>query len=168
MKADPRIFINYLHVNCVRNLAIHRGLIDKAKSDSANTWRLLANSSIDMAVIEWCNLFGSNGINNSTHWHNSAYRWIKDRHEFIREILSPAGITFKDWKIYHSALVTYRNKNVAHLDVDDWHRDVPTLDLALKVLVLSYQIFEKHSHQARSLQDEYDRTLKEIEGLVRA
>ena len=133
-----------------------------------NTWRVLSNSAIDMAIIEWCSLFGTYGENNSTHWLNCECKWIDDRSMFIADVLSPVDVSFDDWQSYHNKLVTYRNKNVAHLDVDDWRRDVPKLEIALSVLFRSYEIFIKDVDLAKKLQVEYDRAYKEACSVVEA
>lgn len=121
MRSDPRVLTHYLHVNTARNFAIHRAIVNfnDPKLLQHDTWRILSNSSHDIAVIQWCSLFGSNKRNNPTHWSQTPRPWIKGRHDFNEQILNPIGVSQSEWKAYHAQLLEYRNKNIAHIQVDD-------------------------------------------------
>jgi hypothetical protein len=163
-KSDPRVIINHLHVNCARAFAIYKTIYEY-KNDSIlqeNYWRVVANSSQETAVIQWCGLFGSKDKNNKTHWMNSGVSGIKDRNEFKTKILSKIPISFEEWKIIHNSILIYRNKNVAHIDLDDWQRDVPYFDQAIEVLFCSYDILFDN----KNLREEYQRTVGETRAVI--
>jgi hypothetical protein len=158
--SDPKIIINYLHVNCARSFAIYKTLYKYGDDDffQNNFWRMVANSSQDTAVIQWCNLFGSSNDGNQTHWLNSGVSNISDRDEFVEKILSKIPIAFTDWEGVHKQIVDYRNKNIAHIELDDWKRNVPQFDIAIDALFYSYDVlFPQKIYQNLNLRDEYKR-----------
>lgn len=163
MSSDPRVLTNYLHVNTAWNFAIHRALRNFGDPNLllSNTWRILLNSSHDVAVIQWCSLFGSNNRSNPTHWSRTPRPWIKDRRFFIEQILKPIGVPFDEWKTYHAQLLEYRNKNIAHIQVDDWYRNVPTFDIALNILFQSYRVLISDPDCEFNLEDEYEKMYRQ-------
>lgn len=167
--SDPIVIINYLHVNCARSFAIYKTIYKYSNEDffKSNFWRMIANSSHDTAVIQWCNLFGSSSDDNQTHWLNSSVSNIADREDFKEKILSKIPISFDEWKKIHSEILTYRNKNVAHIDLDNWKRNIPMFDVAIEVLFYSYEVLFPHKiHQNLSLRDEFKRVENETESVI--
>ncbi|BCK88217.1 hypothetical protein MIZ01_2018 [Sideroxyarcus emersonii] len=166
MQGDPRVIINYLHVNTARCLGTYRALMVYQDTElfQNNFWRICANSAHDSGVVQWCSLFGSNGEDNPTHWSRSGVSNISNRDEFISKVLSPIAIPFDQWQQQHSALLEYRNKNIAHIELDDWYRAIPSFDMAIKVLFQSYIVFMNSTDH--NLRNEYDRTIERANSTI--
>lgn len=132
--------LRFLHANVVWNYAtyttIHGRYDDLSKS---NFWRITYNATLDIAVIDWCKLFG--GYKETTHHMNCEERGISD---FTAQVLSECKLTEAEYKNLHSSIVTYRDKAAAHVDLDDWRIDVPYLSKAIDVTYASFDIFTKH------------------------
>jgi len=84
---------------------------------------------LDMAVLEWCKLFGSDDEEHQkTHWKNV----VGNGESFRKDLLGKLGVSANDWADYWKQMKNYRDQHVAHRDFDK--SDVthyPTLDLAL-------------------------------------
>jgi len=169
MNADPKTIVSYLHVNCARSFAIYK-TIYKYKDEPIlreNYWRMIANASQETAVIQWCSLFGSKSKRNKTHWLNSGVSGIKNRKEFQEKVLSKIPIPFAEWVQLHNSILVFRNKNVAHIDLDDWFRNIPYFDKAIQVLFLSFDIlFEGSESSKLDLRGEYEKTATEANAII--
>ena len=53
-------------VYLVRSAAIKRALTAVDAKPRLNFWRLIYGNQLDVAVLEWCKIFGSDG--EATHW----------------------------------------------------------------------------------------------------
>lgn len=168
--SKSRGIIHYLHLNCARNFAIYRALFSLRNDRlfEMNVWRVLCNSSHDTAVIQWCSLFGSNAKKNDTHWSNVEESWIESKDDFITDVLQPLGICVKDWQDTHSQILEYRNKNIAHIQLTDWERDIPYFDDAISVLFKSFEIFHAGYENVHKLEDEYELTFNSMIQIARA
>ena len=84
---------------------------------------------LDISVLEWCKLFGSdNEEHQKTHWKNV----VSDIDAFRADLLKALGIDAKAWESYWRDMKTYRDQYVAHRDftkADVTH--FPRLDIAL-------------------------------------
>jgi hypothetical protein len=86
-------------------------------------------------VIEWCKVFAS--PKEHLHWtktctDNSAKQDNQD--DFRQRVLSKTGFTTKQWQTYQEYMLAFRNKYVAHLDLQKRLKGrVPGLDPALQV-----------------------------------
>ncbi len=163
MKIDLAV-IEYLHVNCVRNYAIHNAIQDFFNNIASenNFWRVVQNSTFDIAVIDWCKLFGS--AKETTHWKNNGVSGILD---FDEQILSLASIKTEEWKTTWKEINDYRNKNAAHIDFDDLSRVVPYVGRAIDISFISFDVFATQNHiVGKDIRSEYELqyrlTLKEI------
>jgi hypothetical protein len=61
-RENIRVLLQYLYVDCARNLAIHHALADyyfNVKNSEIDVWRVTSNSTRDYGIIQWCKLFGS-------------------------------------------------------------------------------------------------------------
>ena len=146
------VIINFIHIDCARNYAIYRAIDAQLESRDLNSnfWRVARNSCRDMAIIQWCKLFGS--WSETTHWKNHSF--IKD---FEIEILKKTNISYDLWKKIHDCILEYRDKNVAHIDLDDWERNIPFMSLAMEILYCSYDAFISPSYNNLNLRDEFIR-----------
>jgi hypothetical protein len=69
---------------------------------------------MDMAVIEWCKLFGSDhGDRQPVHWKNIV---PEDGHEAFRVgLLAHLKVTKEDWLKYREGVKHYRDNHAAHM-----------------------------------------------------
>jgi hypothetical protein len=71
-------------------------------------------NAIDIATLEWCKLFGSYR-QEKLHWQ----KVVKNKSNFKPILLKHFDDSESTWNSYHSAILKYRNKRVAHLDETD-------------------------------------------------
>jgi hypothetical protein len=161
LNIDERVIINFLYVDCIRNYAIHKAIIDRHLETpfTNNFWRVTSNSTRDFAVIQWCKLFGSHS--ESTHWKNQSY--ILD---FPVEVLNPLDLTKSDWEPLHDAVVEYRDRNAAHIDLSDWYRDIPVMTTAINILYKSFELFSGSSHSGSNLKGEFLKVYEETKQVI--
>jgi hypothetical protein len=106
-----------------RNLAYYRAGHDKLRKTSPQFWITVDGNCLDMAVIEWCKLFGDR--KGSSCWA----KVVTDPSRFEAELHRRLGINTDEFADYVSEMRMYRNKFLAHLD--DLHvMDIPFLDRA--------------------------------------
>ena len=118
-----------------RQLSYHRAL-DRFKSHSGkfnlNFWTTVYNNSIDVAILDWFHLFGYH--NDDLHWK----KIVRDVAAFRSTLFASVGLDEQGWKSYREKVKTYRDKDVAHIEVrpKSW---VPDMTLALKAADLYYK-----------------------------
>lgn len=153
---DEKAIINFLHINCVRNYAIHSAIIDRYSKQSlkGNFWRVTSNSTLDYSIIQWCMLFGTNS--ESTHWKKQHYITC-----FENQILCNALISKADWQSLHNKVVSYRNNNAAHIDLENWRRDIPDMTQAMKILNVSHMLFNQLSEEQWTIDKEFKKIYRE-------
>jgi len=107
--------------NVVRSVQLKRVLTDVDPDPPLNFWRVLYGNLLDIAVLDWCKLFGSNDEERQQiHWKNVI---DKAGHDAFRSgLLKHLGIDAGAWEAYWKQMKTYRDQHVAHLDF--WSRDV--------------------------------------------
>jgi hypothetical protein len=120
----------------VRNICLKRALSAADANPHLNFWRVMYGNQMDMAVIEWCKLFGSDSAaNNQTHWKNI----VADEAKFRTDMLAAIGKTMTEWEDYWVKMRDYRNWAAAHHDVR--RRTIanyPHLDVALATAFFFY------------------------------
>lgn len=100
----------------VRSAHLKRALTRLEKSPTLNFWRLIYGNLLDVAVLEWCKVFGSN--TEPTHWK----RIVADEEHFRIELLKFLRIEETRWTEYWHHMKDYRDSRIAH------HWDLETLD----------------------------------------
>ena len=122
-------------VGFVREVQTLRALRD-AGVPAQTFWRVLNNSTFDMAVINWCKLFGSDDqAHQPTHWKNIA----PDEQKFRNELLAAIGVSWSEWVSYRYEVKHYRDNSAAHHSVERKHiKTFPRYDLALKAALHYY------------------------------
>gem|GEM_PF-4642624 len=126
-----------------RQLSYHRAL-SRFRDDSGkfnlNFWTAVFNNSIDIATLDWLHLFGSD--KDDLHWK----KIVKDVPAFRSSLFASLGLYEQGWKSYRETVKTYRDKDVAHIEVRPrgW---VPEMTLALKAADLYYKyVLSELSH----------------------
>jgi len=121
----------------VRSIGIKCALHEIDQDPNLNFWRLIYGSMLDIAVIEWCKVFGAD--NQPTHWK----KIIANHQQFRSGLLSYLGKTEDVWCEYWESMKDYRNNHAAHhLGVKPG--DIyPVLELALKSSFYYYSFLIK-------------------------
>jgi hypothetical protein len=125
-------------VNLVRSVYLKRALTNVERKPELNFWRVIYGNLLDVAVIEWCKLFGSdNEQRQHVHW-KSVFR---DQAGFRAGLLQHVGVTGKEWDAYWRRMKTYRDTFAVHLDRDRraLTSNYPELGLALASSGYYYQ-----------------------------
>lgn len=106
-------------VNLTRCIALKRALTEVEPDPALNFWRVMHGNLLDMAVLEWCKLFGSDDEDHQqVHWKNL----FANEDEFRAGLLARVGMDKRAWAAYWTQMRAYRDQHVAHLDFDK--RDV--------------------------------------------
>ena len=111
-----------------RSILLKRALTAAEPKPCLNFWRLIYGSQLDIAVIEWCKLFGSDA--EATHWK----RLVPGSHHaaFRSELLTSVGRSLSDWTHYWHAMKNYRDNIAAHHNSSTRINNYPRLDIALR------------------------------------
>ena len=149
-----------------RQLSYHRSLTKYKDSFRLNFWKTVFNNAIDLAVLDWLHLFGSD--KDDLHWN----RIIKDTQNFKSGLLMYLGLDDSAWKDYRKTVKEYRDKDVAHIEVRPVG-NVPNLNTALKAADYYYEhVYREleplgdYSGWSNDLFDYYSRNLEEAEEIV--
>jgi hypothetical protein len=89
----------------------------------ASFWRQINANFFDLAVLDWCKLFGD--PEQKHHWK----QLVSDPNEFKVELFAQLGTDAKGFKALIRKICGYRNKFVAHLDYERV-MNLPELDAA--------------------------------------
>jgi len=99
----------------VRNIRLRRVLHDIDPDPPLNFWRLMYGNAFDMAVVDWCKLFGSdNPGQQPVHWKNVVSN--TDQPSFRVGLLAAVEMTEAQWLEYWRELKRYRDNHAAHFN----------------------------------------------------
>jgi hypothetical protein len=112
--------------NVVRSAQLKRALTLVDPNPALNFWRIIYGNLLDVAVLEWCKLFGADS--EPTHWK----KVVADHDAFRRDLLKSMAIDEATWTDYWNEMKAYRDAQVAHDFVDPDVTRYPSLGLALK------------------------------------
>jgi hypothetical protein len=134
--------IESIHLSCARNYANYKAInaVKHPLINKHNFWLVAESNAYDMAVIEWCKLFGNDS--EKTHWKNSGVSGI---HDLKKQLLPKIGMTEIEWADYRKQLLDYRNKNATHVDLDGWQRNYPYIQNSIELVYASYDLFVDHN-----------------------
>ncbi len=88
-------------------------------------WVTANGSFLDIAVLEWCKLFGDKKGNH--YWE----KVVIDKEKFRKGLLLKLAINQDDFDKYIEEMRAYRDKFIAHLD-DERRMQIPRLKIARK------------------------------------
>ena len=127
-----RIAILCLH--CLRHVAYYRsGRNDNGDLIFRSQFWVAANGNfIDICVLEWCKLFGDK--RGKHYWRKG----LSDPTAFYNSLLDELGMSEDEFNEYITEMRTYRDRYVAHLDLDEKF-DVPRLDITRKSVLYLYK-----------------------------
>lgn len=110
----------------LRNLAFYRaGWRNRAPVRTDQFWVTANGNFLDHCVLEWCKLFGDQ--RSKHHWR----KVVTDQNRFFAGLLTTLALTEAQFEVYTNEMRTYRDKFVAHLDLDEVMQ-FPRLRLARK------------------------------------
>lgn len=147
----------------VRNVAYHRSLLKQKDNFEQNYWILIFNNFLEIAVLEWCKVFGSN--TDTTHWTNH----INDEAGFRSNLLKRLNLTQPEWDNYWQEMKNYRDKVVAHHEYDPKITNYPDFSHALESCYFYYEILIKELRLLKcydypdNLEEYFNRSLKQAE-----
>lgn len=149
----------------IRSITLKRALTAVEPKPHLNFWRLIYGNQLDIAVIEWCKLFGSDG--EATHWKRVVP--IVDHAQFRTDLLASIGITENSWERYWKEIKTYRDNLAAHHNSATRIPDYPILDVVLKssYFYYSYVIGELRQVHDTQFPDDLETYSIEFELLAR-
>jgi hypothetical protein len=124
-------------VNLVRNIRLRRELQSACANPPLSFWRVIYDDLTDIAVLEWCKLFGSDDSERQTvHWKNV----VPDTDAFRQDLFSRLNVSAEQWKAYWDQIKRYRDQSVAHHDQRRVEiKTYPTFDLALLSAYFYYE-----------------------------
>src|SRR5918999_2860912 len=103
----------------VQHFAYYKSLsaVEGRINDHDFFWARTIFGHLELAVIEWCKVFGS--PKEQTHWTKAIgpYAVQQASQDFCHRLLSKTGFTQNEWKDYQTKMLILRNKFVAHLDM---------------------------------------------------
>ncbi len=130
----------------VRSILLKRALHTADPNPRLNFWRIQYGNLMDMAVIDWCKLFGSDDAERQPiHWKNIA----DDQDSFRFALLSELAMTHEDWETYWQEMKKYRDFNAAHHDPR--RAEIPTYPVLDKALGSALFYFEYVQQEMQKL-----------------
>ena len=149
-----------------RQLSYHRVLNDYKDGFKLYFWIYVFNNAIDLAVLDWFHLFGYH--NDDLHWKQV----VADIDAFRNQLLSHVNMTENEWKLYREEIKTYRDKDVAHIEVRPTSH-VPEMSVAQKAVTYYYENvlkeltgFGDYSHWPKDLSDYHQRSMEQTKRIV--
>jgi hypothetical protein len=126
----------------VQHLAYNRGLKAawNGTVDPSPFWASTTDGHLKLATIAWCNVFGSR--NSNMHWTKTTVgETSKEEQEGFRQrMLSKTSFSEQQWEDYQKAMRAFRDKFVAHVDLDVPFRDpIPSFNPALQVAYVYHE-----------------------------
>lgn len=96
-----------------RNFAYYRAAWDGATlANSTDFWKTVSGNCFDLCVLEWCKLFGDPKGEHS--WQNV----VSDPDKFEAGFYPAVALSAADFEVYRLKTRGYRDKFVAHLDLE--------------------------------------------------
>lgn len=148
-----------------RNLAYYRAGHQRLDNTSPQFWITVDGNFIDMAVLEWCKLFGDRKA------HHSWSDVVIDAHRFEGDLFRHLGVNADQFSAYVNEMRTIRDKFLAHLD-DLSIMHIPLLDRARSAVDFYHRHIVQNEAAAADLvglptdlDDYYDRSFKEASAI---
>ena len=138
-KLDPLVEILNIIANVIRSVHLKRVLSELDPDPHLNFWRMMHANLLDMAVIDWCKLFGSDDEEHQkTHWKNVIAEGEYDA--FRQELYRALGSDESGYRAFWNEMKAYRDQHAAHRDFEKTDvTDYPRLDGALESCGVYYR-----------------------------
>ena len=133
--------------HCLRNLAFYRAGWKHGHIRVARQFWVNANGNfLDTSVLEWCKLFVEK--NGRHHWRT----FVSDPDKFYSALLHELKVTDGEFTEYAKTFKQYRDRFVAHLDLDAIMH-LPQLGKAYESVVLLYDYMIAHEEENNCFHD---------------
>lgn len=130
----------------IRNVAYYKGgWPDGRPVFHSNIERTINGNFMDMAVLEWCKLFGD-PRHEPQHWER-VLMGIELRRKFKLSLLEALNLTSKDWNAHKQACIRYRSDFIAHLGSEPTIK-TPFLDPVWKSAAFYYDFLRNREMPA--------------------
>jgi hypothetical protein len=117
----------------LRNLAFYRaGWRRRVAIRKTQFWVTANGNFLDHCVLEWCKLFADD--RGKHHWR----KVVTDQDNFIAGLLNSVRLTAVEFEAYADEMRRYRDKFIAHLDLDEVMY-IPKLRLARQCVTYLYE-----------------------------
>jgi len=126
-------------VHLARSTMMKRALTKVDPNPSLNFWRLIHGNQLDIAILEWCKIFGTDG--EPAHWKTIVAP--ANHVQFRDSLFGAVGVTADEWMAYWNEMKGYRDNLVAHHIELHKVANYPRLDLALKSSYFYYSYLIK-------------------------
>lgn len=156
-----------LKINClvaiVRSVGIKRALSAVEPDSALNFWRFINGGMLDLAIIEWCKIFGTD--DQDTHWKKQVPEAEHER--FRKGMFSYIKISEKEWAKRWKHFTHYRNNFAAHNSTAVAGGKYPELDVVLKSSFYYYSYLRENILNTenirlpKSLEKYYERFLEQ-------
>lgn len=110
----------------VRSAALKRALAAIDPHPNLNFWRIIYGNLLDIAVVEWCKIFGSDS--EPGHWK----KLVTDQDSFRTDMLTKLKIGPEEWAAYWMEMKRYRDTMATHGFGETDITHYPKLGLALE------------------------------------
>jgi hypothetical protein len=102
-----------IFASLVRTIQSRRSFHAVSPTPDLVMWCVIYGNLTEIAVSEWCKLFGSDTEQNQpVHWKNIVY----DSEQFPRDLFSTLGIYESKWRSYWNEMKRYRDQVIDHHD----------------------------------------------------
>ncbi len=140
-----------LKINClvaiVRSVGIKRALSAVAPDPDLNFWRVISGGMLDLAVIDWCKIFGTD--DQDTHWKKQV---PEIEHESFRKgMFLYMNISETEWVKSWKHFTYYRNNFAAHNSSAVTGGKYPELDVVLKSSFYYYSYLRENVLNSKSI-----------------
>lgn len=126
----------------VRNVAYYKeGWFAGMPSFNSNIERTINGNFMDMAVLEWCKLFGD-PRHEPQHWQR-VILCREQRQQFKHELVQVVGHSKRDWNALRTICLEFRNDFVAHLGSEPIMR-TPPVDPVWKSTAYYYDFIRRN------------------------
>ena len=145
------------------NTHLKRALEEVDPDPKLNFWRIIYGTQLDMAVIEWCKLFGSDHEEHQpVHWKNTIPE--KERDQFRNDLFKHLKLTPEKFREYWETVKNYRDNHAAHFN-SEWLKPenkpkYPTLDVALEASYFYYP-YLLNEFKKRGIEHHYPLDIRE-------
>lgn len=139
--------VGILCCHCLRNLAFYRAWYKAGTPFKGKQfWVNLNGNFLDVAVLEWCKLFGDT---RGKHYFGKV---VSDATAFKAGLLSSLQATDVDFDQYIAQMRNYRDKFIAHLD-DQNKMHIPSLTIAKKSTIYLYDYLVANKSKGNTFHD---------------
>ncbi|GID03221.1 hypothetical protein [Pseudomonas sp. 008] len=114
-----------------KKLALSFSTRQKSRGIINSFWFEISRNALDLAVLEWCHLFGQR--KDALHWS----KVLSGTENFKAHMLSAIEISEEKWEEYWSQIKVYRDKDLAHIEARNISM-IPSMEIAINSTAFYY------------------------------